>query len=190
MVVVVVVVVADPRRGDRLVGGDECETPVMTDAAHQLTPVGLDFLETAPHRFEYSEPLAAPPAAVFAAISADPSTWSWFPGIEEGAYEGDEPAGVGTRRWVRIGGTKYRETVLAWDAPQRWAYRVDETSSPLLTALLEDWVMEPAAGDSTTLRWTFAFEPLPETAELLVGAQALIGTTFHDAVRGLDATLS
>jgi hypothetical protein len=50
-------------------------------------------------------------------------------------------------------------------------------------------VMEPAEGNSTTLRWTFAFDPLPETAELLVGARELIGTTFHDAARGLDATL-
>jgi hypothetical protein len=161
----------------------------MTDAVHQLQPVGLDFLETAPHRFDFAEPLAAPCAAVFAAISSDPSTWRWFPGIEEGAYEGDAPAGVGTRRWVRIGGVKYRETLLAWAAPHRWAYRVDETSGPVFSALLEDWVMEPADGDSTTLRWTFAFDPLPETAELLVGARELIGTTFRDAARRLDDTL-
>ncbi len=89
----------------------------MTDAVHQLEPVGLDFLETAPHRFDYRASLDAPCAAVFDAISSDPSTWGWFPGIEAGAYEGDEPAGVGTRRWVRIGGVKYRETMLAWDAP-------------------------------------------------------------------------
>lgn len=162
----------------------------MTDPVHELQPVGLDFLETAPHRFEFEEPLAAPCAAVFAAISADPSTWSWFPGIEDGTYEGEEPPGIGTRRWVRIGGVKYRETVLAWDDPHRWAYRVDETSGPVFAALLEDWVIEPADRDTTTLRWTFAFDPLPETAELLVGARELIGTTFRDAVRGLDARLS
>jgi Polyketide cyclase / dehydrase and lipid transport len=160
----------------------------MADSTH-LRAVGLDFLGTAPHRFEYREPVNAPCAAVFDAISADPSTWTWFRGIEEGAYEGGGPAGLGTRRWVRLGGVKYRETILAWDVPHRWAYRVDETSTPMFAALLEDWVMEPAADDTTVLAWTFAFEPLPEAAALLAGAQELIGTTFHDAARELDASL-
>jgi hypothetical protein len=102
----------------------------------ELRAVELDFLESAPHRFEYAEPVGAPVDRVFAAIAADPSTWTWFPGIEEGAYETSTP-GVGARRWVRIGGVKYRETMLAWDAPRRWAYRVDETSAPVFAALTE-----------------------------------------------------
>ena len=91
---------------------------------------------------------------------------------------------------MRVGGVKYRETILAWDEPRRWAYRVDETSAPIFAALLEDWVMEPAAKETTTLVWTFAFEPLPETAELMAGAHDLIGSTFHDAMLGLDAHIS
>jgi uncharacterized protein YndB with AHSA1/START domain len=161
----------------------------MTDGTFPLRPVGLEFLETASHTFTYDAPLAAPPAIVFAAISADPSTWSWFPGIETGEYEGDAAPGVGTRRWVRIGGVKYRETILAWDEPRRWAYRVDETSAPVFAVLVEDWGIEPAAGGGATLRWTFAFEPLPETAALFAGARELIGTTFHDAAKGLDDSL-
>jgi uncharacterized protein YndB with AHSA1/START domain len=161
----------------------------MTDEMAHLRPVGLDFLETASHAYEYEARLAAPVAAVFAAISADPSTWTWFPGLEPGEYEGDDAPGIGTRRWIRMGGVKYRETILAWDAPHRWAYRVDETSAPVFAALLEDWVMEPADGDTTTLRWTFAFEPLPETAALFADARDLIGSTFHEAAKSLDAFL-
>jgi uncharacterized protein YndB with AHSA1/START domain len=161
----------------------------MTDEMTQLRPVGLEFLDTAEQKYEYDAPLAAPPAAVFAAISADPSTWSWFPGLDGGEYEGAATPGIGTRRWVRTGGVKYRETILAWDEPHRWAYRVDETSAPVFAVLLEDWVIEAAAGGRSTLRWTFAFEPLPETAELFAGARDLIGTTFHDAAEGLDAAL-
>jgi len=162
----------------------------VPDDLHQLTPVELDFLDVAPYRFEFEEPVAAPPARVWAAISADPSTWTWFPGIEEGAYEPAAGApGVGTRRWVRIGGVKYRETMLAWDEPHRWAYRVDETSAPLFVALLEDWRIEPGPGETTVMRWTFAFEPRSETAEMFAGASELIGSTFGDAMRGLDARL-
>ena len=90
---------------------------------------------------------------------------------------------------MRIGGVKYRETVLAWAAPHRWAYRVDETSAPLFAALLEDWGVDPGAGSTSILRWTFAFEPLPETAELFAGARELIGATFQDAAKGLDTSL-
>jgi hypothetical protein len=161
----------------------------MTDDMTPLRAVELEFLESAPHRFAYRAQLGAPCSVVFDAISADPSTWSWFPGVDEGSYEGDEEPQIGTRRWVRVGGVKYRETMLAWDGARRWAYRVDETSAPVFAALLEDWVMEPADGDTTTLLWTFAFEPLPETAELFAGAQDFIGTTFHDAAKGLDASL-
>lgn len=160
----------------------------VTDAVHPLRAVGLEFARTAPHRFQYREPIAASPASVFAAISAHPSTWTWFAGVEDGTYEGPGPTGVGTRRSVRIGGVKYRETILAWDEPRRWAYRVDETSSPLFEALMEDWVIEPD-GDTTTLAWTFAFEPLPDTEAMFLGARELIGTTFHDAAVALDATL-
>ena len=109
--------------------------------------------------------------------------------MSEGTYEGDAPAGVGTRRSVLVGGMRYRETILAWDAPRRWAYRVDETSAPIFAALAEDWVTELAADGSTMLAWTFAFDPLPETTELMIGARELIGSTFHDAMVGLDASL-
>jgi hypothetical protein len=154
----------------------------------ELRAVELDFLESAPHRFEYAEPVGAPVDRVFAAIAADPSTWTWFPGIEEGAYETSAP-GVGARRWVRIGGVKYRETMLAWDAPRRWTYRVDETSAPVFAALAEDWVVEPDGHDAATVHWTFAFDPLPAVASVLIEARDVIGSTFRDAMRGLDDAL-
>jgi hypothetical protein len=160
----------------------------MSQDSRVLLPVDVDFLEAAPHRFDYAEPVGAPVERVFAAIAADPSTWTWFPGIEEGAYE-DATPGVGTRRWVRIGGVKYRETMLAWEAPRRWAYRVDETSVPVFAALAEDWIVEPDGHDAATVRWVFAFDPLPETAAMLVDGREIIGTAFRDAMRGLDASL-
>jgi hypothetical protein len=154
----------------------------------ELRAVDLDFLEDAPHRFDFVEPVGAAVEPVFAAIAADPSTWSWFPGVEEGAYETALP-GVGSRRWVNVGGVKYRETMLAWEAPRRWSYRVDETSAPVFAALAEDWVVEPDGHDAATVHWRFAFDPRAETAAMLLDARDLIGTTFHDAMRGLDTSL-
>ena len=105
---------------------DPIATTVSTPL-HPLRPVELDFLDTAIVRFEFECELDAAPEAVFAAISADPSTWSWFPGLADAAYESPPPHGIGTGRAVVMNGVTYRETMLAWDEPTRWAYRVDES---------------------------------------------------------------
>ncbi len=156
----------------------------MTTSLHQLQPVGLGFLDTAPVRFDFEAELPAPLPDVFAAISADPSTWTWFPGLSEGRYESATPHGVGTTRAVVMDGTTYRETILAWDAPTRWAYRVDESSEPTFNALAEDWVIE-AHERGSILRWTFAVEPPLELVELIAGARETIDAVFVKAMAGL-----
>ena len=157
----------------------------MTEnALHQLRSVDLEFLTTAPVRFTYEVELPATIDVVFMAISADPSTWTWFPGLADGRYVGVEPHGVGTRRAIALEGTVYQETILAWDAPTRWAYRVDESSDSTFLALAEDWVMEPRDSGSV-LRWTFAVDPQPELAELIAGAGEIIGTVFANAMVSL-----
>ncbi len=154
----------------------------------ELEPVDLAFLTIAPVRHEFVEPVRAPVERVFAAISADPRTWTWFPGLDEGGYEGDAPPGVGTRRWVRMGEWTYRETILAWEAPHRWAYRVDETTSPLFAALAEDWRIEADGVGAARVRWLFAVEPADGV--VLDGMEAVIGPVFHDAMAGLSAQVA
>jgi hypothetical protein len=154
----------------------------------RLRAVELDFLQDAPVRLEFDEPVAAPPAKVFDAISADPSTWQWFPGLDEGRYESAPPHGVGARRFVRMGEWQYRETLLAWDPPHRWAYRVDETTGPGFAALAEDWVIVPD-GATARVHWTFAVD----TAGLAVPPASLrevIGPVFAQAMGGLSALLA
>ena len=161
----------------------------MTSPLHRLEPVGLDFLATAPVRFDYAAPLPAPGPAVFAAISADPSTWTWFPGLADGRYESAPPPGVGTIRAVVMEGVIYRETLLAWDEPTRWAYRVDESSDATFRALAEDWVIDDA-GAASTLTWTFAVDPQPELAKLIADARETIGAVFTAAIESLAVHLT
>ena len=161
----------------------------MTTPLHQLAPVGLDFLTDAPVRFDFVAPLPAPPDTVFAAISADPSTWTWFPGLADARYESAPPFGVGTSRSVVMDGVTYRETLLAWDEPTRWAYRVDESSEATFRALVEDWVIA-ADGDGSTLTWTFAVDPQPDLLELIRGAREVIGSVFLRAMESFAVHVS
>lgn len=157
--------------------------------AHSLRTVDLDFLDKAPHRFVFEAAVAAPKETVFGAISADPSTWTWWPGHDEGSYETPPPHGVGARRYMQMGDSWYRETILAWDTPTRWAYRVDESANAMIDALVEEWVVEGANGGST-VRWTFAAEPAPNLAAGFAAAKSVIGDMFDQAMANLGKRLS
>lgn len=157
--------------------------------AHQLRTVDLDFLNTAPHRFVFEATVDASNEAAFGAISDDPSTWTWWPGHDDGRYETPPPHGVGSRRQMRMGESWYRETILAWDEPTRWAYRVDESADALVNALVEEWIVE-GDGDRSTVRWTFAVDPGADMAAGIDSVKPMIGDMFQQAMKNLDARLT
>lgn len=156
---------------------------------NKLREEDLAFLERAPKRWDYEAPVDAPPDVVFAAISADPSTWTWFPGLSRDArYHGPGPHGVGSKREVSMAGTTYKETILAWDAPTRWAYRVDECSAPIARALVEDWVITQN-GDGSIVRWTFTIDPRALFTAGSPVAGKLMGSLFAKAMKNLSEQL-
>ena len=141
----------------------------------------IGFLTSAPKRWDFDATVSADSERVFAAISADPSTWNWFPGITGGCYEGPEPHGVGTIREARMGPTVYRETMLAWDAPTRWVYRVDEMSVPLAHALVEELMILAnevvgalLAGRRREALYRVHERPDPQSIELLLAKLAAL----------------
>src|SRR5262249_27245547 len=80
-----------------------CGQSTFVRMAHQLRTVDLEFLQRAPHRFVFEAVVPASQKVVFDAISDDPSTWTWWPGHEGGAYESPPPHGVGSRREMHMG---------------------------------------------------------------------------------------
>lgn len=157
---------------------------------HRLRAVPLEFLRTAPRRWTFDARVDAPQEAVFDAISADPSTWTWFPGFTSGRYLGPAPHGVGSIREVKVGPGRYRETIVAWDRPSRWAYRVDETTIPLARALVEEWTVEPANGSGVVVRWTFAIDPRAMFRAIGPAAAPVLRRTFRRAMANLAAELT
>jgi uncharacterized protein YndB with AHSA1/START domain len=156
--------------------------------ANRMRTVDLEFLNAAPHRFVFEATVPASREAVFGAISADPSTWTWWPGHDEGSYETPPPHGVGSRRHMRMGDSWYRETILAWDEPTRWAYRVDESADAVIDALVEEWIVE-GEGSHSKVRWTFAVEPAADFASGFAAAKTMIGDMFDQAMANLSTLL-
>jgi hypothetical protein len=156
-----------------------------------LRPEGLKFLETAPLRMVFAETLKAAPEAVFYALSAEPEGWPrWYGAVSSSAYAGDGPYGVGARRRVRlVGGVTFHETVIAWDSPSRYAYRIDRCTMPGVRALVEEWtVLETSAG--TRVAWTIALDAPAPILTALRAASAGFGVATRRALARLDRRLA
>ncbi|MFP3989785.1 SRPBCC family protein [Streptomyces sp. E11-3] len=154
--------------------------------ARQLSPVGLEFVTTAPVRLVFAHEIAAPPAAVFGALAEDVAGWPrWFKAVRMA-----RPTEDGKGREIRlVGGTRFAETILAADPNERYAYRVDRTNAPGVRHLVEEWQLTPA-GTGTRVRWTFAADGSAVFRFALKAARPGIGRSFRDAVVALDRRLT
>lgn len=149
------------------------------------------FLTTAPLILTYTATIKAPRPAVFDALSGDPARWrTWFPGLRAGGYDTPPPHGVGASRWVRVAGAgTYRETILVWEEPRQWAWRVDATTLPMARALVEDWSLDDL-GAQTQVTWTFAVDPYLWFGLGLRVASAAMQQVFTTAMRRLERRLA
>ncbi|MEV7281281.1 SRPBCC family protein [Streptomyces sp. NPDC093111] len=154
--------------------------------ARRLRPVELDFAASAPLRLVFTTGLAAPPAAVYRSLAVElASTPAWFSAVRSAT-----PTHGGAGRTVRLkGGVEFRETILATDPAARYAYRVDETNVPGLSALLEEWVLSPTA-DGTRVRWTMAVDGNRPCRVAMRLARPGVGKSFRDAMRNLERRLT
>ncbi|MGW3245717.1 SRPBCC family protein [Streptomyces sp. NPDC001070] len=157
----------------------------MTRRLRPTRPVDLGFLASAPLRLVFAAEAAAPPDAVHAALAKDTEGWaSWF-----GAITAAVPTDTGRAITLR-GGVRFEETVLASEAPERFAYRIDAGNAPGLRALLEEWTLSPTASGGTRVRWTFAADGSSALRGLLLLARPGLGLSFRSAVRALDRRLA
>ncbi|MEV6396776.1 SRPBCC family protein [Streptomyces sp. NPDC051907] len=154
--------------------------------ARRLRPVELDFVGSAPLRLVFSAEATASPQAVYRALAEDLPGWpAWFTAVRSAT-----PTHGGAGREVRLrGGVLFAETILATEPGERYAYRVDETNAPGLSALLEEWRITPA-GSGTHVQWTFAADAPAAVRALLQIGRAGLGASFRGAVRNLDRRLA
>lgn len=157
----------------------------------KLREVGPDFFENAPYRCVSTASLQASPATVFYALAHDPSSWGeWNPGFSgNGRYTTPPPHGSGSVREVTMAGIRYSDTVLQWDEPHRWTFRVSEAGAPFAKALAEDYRITPAGGGSI-VQWTIAMEPRLGLLAMQPLMDAFLPRYFKKAMRNLDSRLS
>ena len=132
----------------------------------RLRSEDISFVERAPVLVRAETTVEASPAAVWPAL-ADAAAWvDWFAGMKDAHYTSPAPFGVGSTRSVEVLGLRADETILAFDVPKCFAFRVDATNLPALSALVEVVTLE-ADGAGTRVVYRQAFEAKPWLRPLL-----------------------
>lgn len=159
----------------------------MTDW-FDLRPVGLEFLDDAPLRIEVEVATSLPQPEVWAAFIDAPGWAAWFPGVREAGYRKQAlPYGVGTIRTAHVNGVHYEETMLAWDEPTRWIYRIDRSTADLATAQVEATCFDARSDGGTRVVWVLASEPRPSMAAGSDSLPEILEAMLSRAIRNLEA---
>ncbi|GGQ65758.1 SRPBCC family protein [Streptomyces althioticus] len=154
--------------------------------AHRLRPVGQEFASVAPVRLVFEREITAAPPAVFDALARDVGGWTaWFRVLTLA-----RPLDGGAGREIRLlGAARFRETILAAEEPDVYAYRVDVTNVPGARAMVEEWRLEPA-GTGTRVRWTMAVDGVAPFRLAMKAGRLGLAAGFRDAMTSLDRRLA
>jgi uncharacterized protein YndB with AHSA1/START domain len=156
--------------------------------ANLLRPVTAGFVEDAPTRLVFENTLRAEPESIFRELTEDAATVPlWFKPVRSAAYTGPPPYGPGAGRAVTLrGGVHFVESVVVWEEPRRFVYRVEQTNAPGVHAWIEEWLLEPAPGGGTLLRFTMAFDAAPIVSAVMRLARPGVARSVRVAAARLD----
>ncbi|MDE3203419.1 MAG: SRPBCC family protein [Acidobacteriota bacterium] len=159
--------------------------------AWQMRAVGSEFLETSSHRFVYTTVIRHPPGRVFDAIARRPAEiGEWYPGFDRsGTWSSADDPGAGSRRRVRMAGVTYDDTVLVWEPPSRFAFRVDRAGLPIARAVAEGYRILPHPSGSA-VEWVFAIDPHRALEPLTSWFDPALARLFARASANLEKHLS
>ncbi|HEY5925856.1 MAG TPA: SRPBCC family protein [Kofleriaceae bacterium] len=148
-----------------------------------MTPVALADFDEQPFRFTATAKLDADPVSVFAELG-DPSLW--FPLMRRSVWKTGATSGVGAEREVDVlSFGKFRERMLAWDQGARVAFTMISTTSPLVDAMAEDWLVS-REDIFTRLDWIVVARPTRIGRLATVPLRAILRVMFMRACGNLQ----
>jgi hypothetical protein len=155
-----------------------------------LAPCDLDWIEHAPQVVRVTTHFKAQPAQVFAAF-ADAATWPrWFPLMTSARWLGAPGGGaLGKEREVKLTGLgTFVERFIAWDEPDRFAFTVVRSTSPMMKKFGEDYRLVSDNG-GTRFDWTMGAEPAGAGKLLAPGLRIVMRRLLARAGKNLDREL-
>lgn len=155
----------------------------------RLEPADLDFATSAPRSVTVEQTIAAPVARVWEVVTDNPGWVDWYPTMTEAVDTSDPTTGVGSTRRVKVGGLVAEERFIAWEPEQLWAFTIEKTNLPTAKRFLEQLEFE-ADGDTTTVRYTGAYEPLWFTKPIAGFVDKQLRTAWTAGLAGLAAQCS
>jgi hypothetical protein len=154
-------------------------------ARHPTERVGVEFVDTAPHRFTNSVDLTITPEQLFEVL-ADADAWPrWAKAITKVTWTSPLPPQVGSTRTVdMLGGLVGDEEFLIWKPNTQMAFRFNASSEKNVVAFAENYdVVETATGCHLT--WTLAMDVSGPSRAVLPLTKPLLNAGFRLFLRNL-----
>lgn len=120
-----------------------------------MTQAGPEFADTAPLRIDTEITLRHTPQQVWDVLTDNERWPEWFKSCKAARTTSDDPAGIGSTRWVHVDQFKVNERFIAWDEPRQWGFTIVDANMPIADTVVELVTLEPA-DDGTRLTYTFA----------------------------------
>lgn len=131
----------------------------MAALTHQLRPVDVAFLDTAPFVARSHVDVDQPAERVWAVVGSE-RMWSWAaPAIKDLRYTTPGPHAQGATRELTLAGfLRLEEVFHRWEEGRRATFHVSRASHRIFDALSEDFLIEPRGPNACRLTWTMAAE--------------------------------
>lgn len=126
--------------------------------AFELEPVGLDFIPQAKRKLVYTVDCHAEPAFLFDAFAHMEDGREWMEQFVSMISDRRGPGAVFDETFTFM---KFRARTLVFDRPNRWVARLEASSIPLATRMIEEVTFTRRDDGRTHLVWTFSLDPHP-----------------------------
>lgn len=152
---------------------------------YECKTVGLDFLETAKHRYVAEEIIAATPEQIFEAFE-DAHAWTvWATPIQKVEWTSPKPFGIGTTRLVYMSGDMIGDEVfIAWEPGKRMAFCFTACSQNSTESFAEDYQVTDLGDGTCRVVWTMAMKPNGASKFVLGAFGFIMGWYLRRMFRG------